>query len=153
MPRLIQGSPADRRADFEAGQVLEPETMPGRNILVIDDEEAVLDVVRRFLEIAGHQVRCAASGQAALEMLTPSVHVDLVILDLMMPREDTVTTFQRLRQRRPNMPVLVCTGMPTGQPAPQLLAAGAMGILRKPFRMNELWYAVNQALSGKTLGN
>jgi two-component system cell cycle sensor histidine kinase/response regulator CckA len=153
LQRLIQGTPADRRADFESGQVLEPETTPGRNILVIDDEEAVLDVVRRFLEIAGHHVTCAASGHTALELLNNSVEVDLVILDLMMPREDTVTTFQRLRQRRPTMPVLLCTGMPTGQPAPQLLAAGAMGILRKPFRMNELWYAVNQALSGKTLGN
>jgi two-component system cell cycle sensor histidine kinase/response regulator CckA len=153
LPRLVQGSSVDRRSEFEAGQVLEPETMPGRNILVIDDEEAVLDVVRRFLEIAGHKVTCAASGHSALEQLTASLEVDLVILDLMMPREDTVTTFQRLRQRRPNTPVLLCTGMPTGQPAPQLLASGAMGILRKPFRMNELWYAVNQALSGKTLAN
>jgi CheY-like chemotaxis protein len=149
LPRLVQSSPADRHADFEEGQVLEPETAPGRNILVIDDEEAVLDVVRRFLEIAGHHVTCAESGQAALELLSPALDIDLVILDLMMPREDAVTTFQRLRQRRPNTPILLCTGMPTGQPAPQLLAAGAVGILRKPFRMNELWYAVNQALTGK----
>jgi PAS domain S-box-containing protein len=153
LPRLVQSTGGDKRADFEAGQVLEPEAAPGRNILVIDDEEAVLDVVRRFLEIAGHHVTCAESGQTALDLLSPSLDIDLVILDLMMPREDTVTTFQRLRQRRPNLPVLLCTGMPTGQPAPQLLAAGAMGILRKPFRMNELWYAVNHALTGKEPGN
>jgi CheY-like chemotaxis protein len=94
-------------------------------------------------------VTCAESGQAALELLSPSLDIDLVILDLMMPREDAMTTFQRLRQRRPNTPVLLCTGVPTGQPVPQLLAAVAVGILRKPFRMNELWYAVNQALTGK----
>jgi two-component system cell cycle sensor histidine kinase/response regulator CckA len=153
MQRLVQPSAKVETSEFESGQVLEPETAPGRNILVIDDEEAVLDVVRRFLEIAGHKVTCASSGHAGLELLSAAVNVDLVILDLMMPREDAVTTFQRLKQRRPSMPILLCTGMPLGQPTPQLLAAGAMGVLRKPFRMNELWYAVNQALSGKTLAN
>ena len=50
--------------------MVQPETAPGRSILVIDDEEAVLDVVRRFLQIAGHQVAVAASGQEALEQLS-----------------------------------------------------------------------------------
>jgi CheY-like chemotaxis protein len=95
-------------------------------------------------------VYCVSSGHAALELLAPTAHVDLVILDLMMPREDTATTFQRLRQRRPNMPVLLCTGMPQGHPVPQLLEEGAKGVIRKPFRMNELWYAVNDALGGDT---
>ena len=69
-------------------EVVEPESAPGRSILVIDDEEAVLDVVRRFLQIAGHQVTVATSGQEALELLSNGRPVDLVILDLMMPRED-----------------------------------------------------------------
>ncbi|HEY1861425.1 MAG TPA: response regulator [Gemmataceae bacterium] len=150
LPRLVKLPEDEQQPDFEKGQVLEPETLPGRTILVIDDEEAVLDVVRRFLEIAGHRVYCVSSGHAALELLTPTAHVDLVILDLMMPREDTATTFQRLRQRRPNMPVLLCTGMPQGHPVPQLLEEGAKGVIRKPFRMNELWYAVNDALGGDT---
>jgi PAS domain S-box-containing protein len=153
LPRLVRSAKTDEEPDFEAGQILEPETSPGRNILVIDDEEAVLDVVRRFLEIAGHHVTCASSGQAAVELLTPGAEIDLAILDLMMPREDAATTFQRLRQRRPNLPILLCTGMPHGRPGPQLLEAGALGIIRKPFRMNELWYAVSQALSGKALSD
>jgi PAS domain S-box-containing protein len=152
LPRLIKLHEDESQPDFEKGQVLEPEASAGHSILVIDDEEAVLDVVRRFLEIAGHRVTCVSSGHAALDLLTPTTQVDLVILDLMMPREDTATTFQRLRQRRPGLPVLLCTGMPQGHPAPQLLEDGAMGVVRKPFRMNELWYAVSQALSGNTVG-
>ncbi|HZT82398.1 MAG TPA: response regulator [Gemmataceae bacterium] len=136
----------EARPSFEAGQVLEPEADQGRSILVIDDEEAVLDVVRRFLEIAGHRVLGASSGPAALDLLGNGRAVDLVILDLMMPREDGVATFTRLRQRRPRLPVLLCTGLPEADPAPGLLRAGAAGVLRKPFRMNELWYAVNLAL-------
>jgi PAS domain S-box-containing protein len=142
LPRLADAGPA---AGFESGQVLEPENLPGRCILVVDDEEAVLDVVRRFLEIAGHQVTCATSGGQALEFLEQGLPAELVILDLMMPREDGAATFRHLRQLRPDVPVLLCTGLVQADPVP-LLAEGAAGMLRKPFRMNELWYAVNQAL-------
>jgi two-component system cell cycle sensor histidine kinase/response regulator CckA len=150
LPRMV--APAEQDVDglaFEAGQVLEPESTPGRAILVVDDEEAVQDVVRRFLEIAGHRVSVARSGEEALNLLSNGRSFDLIILDLMMPREDGVSTFQRIRQRRPQLPVLLCTGLPEADPAPQLLEAGAVGLLRKPFRMNELWYAVKQALAGE----
>ena len=147
LPRLVSGSGPDRRPalprDSEAAQ---PEAAPSRSILVIDDEEAVLDVVRRFLQIAGHQVAVATNGQAALELLANGRPVDLIILDVMMPREDVAATFQRLRQRRPGIPVLLCTGLADASPAPELLLNTAVGLIRKPFRMNELWYAVRQAL-------
>lgn len=148
LPRLV-GAAAERRPDFEAGQILEPESVPRRHILVIDDEEAVLDVVRRFLEIAGHQVLCATTGQQGLDLLAEGREVDLVILDLMIPREEGGGTFHKLRQRRARLPVLLCTGLLQPDPAPLLLRAKGVGLLRKPFRMNELWYAVNQALAGE----
>jgi two-component system, cell cycle sensor histidine kinase and response regulator CckA len=148
LPRLVQAATAPKpgAAPYDA-EVVEPESTPGQTILVIDDEEAVLDVVRRFLEIAGHRVICATSGRQALDLLTDDVEVDLVVLDLMMPREDAPTNFNNLRQRRPGIPVLLCTGLPQADPAPELLRRGAIGLLRKPFRMNELWYAVKQGLS------
>jgi PAS domain S-box-containing protein len=130
-------------------EVAEPEPTPRRSLLVIDDEEAVRDVVRRFLEIAGHEVVCASSGQDALERLHDGQACDLIVLDLMMPREDAVGLFNRLRQRRPGVPVLLCTGLPQAEPAPQLLDSGASGLIRKPFRMQELWSAVKQALLAK----
>ena len=79
-------------------------------------------------------------------MMSTGPPVDLVILDLMMPREDAATTFQRLRQRRANVPVLLCTGLPQAEPAPELLRHPGVSLIRKPFRMNELWYAVKQLL-------
>jgi CheY-like chemotaxis protein len=84
---------------------------------------------------------------AALDLLADSRGIDLVILDLMMPHEDPTTTFQRLRQRRPRLPVLLCTGLPQADPVPFLLQQPLVSIIRKPFRMNELWYAVKQALA------
>jgi PAS domain S-box-containing protein len=150
LPRLVQTVDSPRHAfRYSSPEVVEPETTPGRNILVIDDEEAVLDVIRRFLQIAGHRVTCVTSGAEALEQIAAGRECDLVILDLMMPREDAGTTFQRLRQRRPEVPILLCTGLPQAEPAPELLRNGAAGVIRKPFRMNELWYAVKQAFSPK----
>jgi PAS domain S-box-containing protein len=146
LPRLI-GAVAAAQPDFETGQVLEPESGPRRTILVVDDEEAVLDVVRRFLEIAGHQVLCAPTGAEALAVLDEGQAVDMVILDLMIPREEGSVTFTALRQRRPGLPVLLCTGLLQSDPAPQLLKEERVGLLRKPFRMNELWYAVNRSLA------
>ncbi len=149
LPRLFPTEPGALTGQVEGGQVLEPEVTPGRNILVIDDEEAVLDVVRRFLEIAGHTVTCATSGAQAFEMLNRMPSVDLVILDLMIPSEEGSKTFQTLRQGYPNTQVLLCTGLLQADHATDLLDQGAVDLLRKPFRMNELWHAVNKALERK----
>jgi two-component system cell cycle sensor histidine kinase/response regulator CckA len=146
LPRLVEPAgtlvPAPAAAE-DAGT----HALPARTILVIDDEQAVLDVVRRYLAIAGHRVLAATSGYEGLELLREQP-VHLVILDLMMPREEATTTLQRLRQRAPGVPVLLCTGLPQSEPVPELLRQGAAGLLRKPFRMNELWAAVKQALQG-----
>jgi PAS domain S-box-containing protein len=150
LPRLSETArPEAGRPTFPVDHVLEPERAPGRNILVIDDEVAVQDVVRRFLEIAGHHVTCVGSGAEALELLTGGMPLDLAILDWMMPREDGHATFHRLRQRRPRLPILLCTGLLENEPSPQLMQAGPVELLRKPFRMNELWYSVNQALAAE----
>jgi PAS domain S-box-containing protein len=146
LPRLPKSDAFPGPSRFEGSQVLEPESVPGRNILVIDDEEAVLDVVRRFLEIAGHHVACATSAAKGFELLGRGLHADLVILDLMIPREEGAQTFETLRARYPAVPVLLCTGLLQADRATELLHRGAVDLLRKPFRMNELWYAVNKAL-------
>ncbi len=149
LPRLIEraGAPVVPVLMGDA-ELVEAEQTPRRAILVVDDEEAVLDVVRRFLQIAGHEVTCLTSGREAVEVLGQGAAFDLVILDVMMPREDAAQTFGRLRQRCPGVPVLLCTGLHEGTPASQLLRQPGVTLLRKPFRMNELWYAVKEALAG-----
>jgi PAS domain S-box-containing protein len=149
LPRLVRSAAAAGPSPFDGGQILEPEPAPGRRILVVDDEEAVLDVVRRFLEIAGHTVICVTTGTHALEMLRQGTQADLVILDLMIPREEGESTFYRLREHAPALPILLCTGLLQPDQAQKFLAQGAVDLLRKPFRMNELWYAVNKALGPK----
>ncbi|MBM4069617.1 MAG: response regulator [Planctomycetes bacterium] len=129
------------------GELLEPETGPGKVILVIDDEVAVLNVIQRFLEIAGHQVIPVMNGAQALEKLGRGLDADLVILDLMIPREEGARTFDAIRALRPDLPILLCTGLLQAEQGAALIARGAVDLLRKPFRMNELWYAVNKAMA------
>jgi PAS domain S-box-containing protein len=148
LPAMIDPPREAERSVFEGEiDMVETETVPGRSILVIDDEEAVVDVVRRFLEIAGHTVRCATTSVVGLEHLATGRPPDLIVLDLMMPREDTQVTFQRLRQQCPQVPILLCTGVAETPLVRTLLANPLTAILRKPFRMNELWYSVNRMLS------
>ena len=128
------------------GEILEPESHSGYRILVVDDEEPVRDVVRRFLELAGHSVHSVGSGAEAVAWVEQNQPVDLVILDLMMPKEDGVTTYRKLHQLRPELPVLFCTGQLDDNSAWDTPQNGLVSILRKPFRMTELWYAVAQSL-------
>jgi signal transduction histidine kinase len=144
LPRLVgQAGPADRP---EGVSVLEPENAPARHILVVDDEEAVTDVIRRFLAIAGHEVTCVPNGAKALNFLRSRPRVDLVILDLMIPHEDGVENYRCLRRTHPELPVLLCTGLVHGNEVSVLQEQGEVALLRKPFRMSELWYAVNRCL-------
>jgi two-component system, cell cycle sensor histidine kinase and response regulator CckA len=142
LPRLLQKVARPAHADIT---ILEPESALARRILVVDDEEAVQDIIRRFLEIAGHQVLCAKTGAQALALLSANP-VDLIVLDWMIPKEDGRTNLEKLREAAPAVPILVCTGLAQADQTAELLRASSVDVLRKPFRMNELWYAVNNAL-------
>ncbi|MBI2805051.1 MAG: response regulator [Planctomycetes bacterium] len=142
LPRLLQDAPDPTAANVT---ILEPEASPRRHILVVDDEQAVQDVIRRFLEIAGHQVLCAKNVQTALELIDDQ-QIDLIVLDWMIPKEEGLANFHLLREVRPATPILLCTGLLQTDQAAELISEGGVALLRKPFRMNELWYAVNNAL-------
>ena len=104
------------------------------------------DVVRRFLEIAGHRVTAGVERPGGADLLAGDPSIELAILDLMIPKEEGVANFRQIRQLRPQLPVLLCTGLVQSEQASELLRQGVAALLRKPFRMNELWYAVNRCL-------
>lgn len=147
LPRFVETvqQPPEPSA-FPAGEILEPESVAGQSILVLDEEEAVLDVIRRFLEIAGHCVTCTTTAAEAARILADGQSIDLLILDVRPQGEEGMKVLQRFRDQQPRLPILLCTGM-IETDLTSAVAAGALHLLRKPFRMNELWYAVNQALA------
>lgn len=144
--REIPDEPLEARA---ATEVIEPENVAGKRILVIDDEPAVGDVVRRFLEIVGHEVVCVTSVADGIEHLAGGMHPDLIVMDMMIPMEDGPANYRTLRGRFPRIPILVATGLLQPNVAESLGLDADSEILRKPFKMNELWYQVNKTLNGR----
>lgn len=123
-------------------------------ILLIDDETAVRDTMRRLLERYGHEVREAANGREALK--APPEY-DLVITDINMPEMDGIEVIMALTERRPGLPVIAISG--GGRLPKDLLLSsadmlGAVTTLPKPFDLSELIEAVDAALaSGETGGD
>ena len=106
------------------------------NIMVVDDDLEMLRLVKRTLELEGHDVTVAADGSSAL-MLFRDREPDLVILDIMMPGPDGFQVLELIRQRS-NIPVLMLTARCEVTSLDKALALGADDYVRKPFRPREL---------------
>ncbi|MCY7400307.1 MAG: response regulator transcription factor [Nocardioides sp.] len=112
-------------------------TEPKPRVLVVDDDRAVRDSLRRSLEFNGYEVVLAGDGAEALVLL--GVHQpDVVLMDVMMPRLDGIETTRALRAAGNDVPVLVLTARDAVGDRVEGLDAGADDYLTKPFALEEL---------------
>ena len=110
------------------------------SVLVIDDDRAVNNVLRRFLTREGHQVDCAFDGLEAMRLFQPSHH-DVVITDIVMPHMNGWELVAALRVRAPEVPILLITGFSRSDGAWNrefLRKQGVLALLNKPFDLNHL---------------
>jgi two-component system, OmpR family, response regulator MprA len=112
--------------------------MRAMNILVVDDERAVRESLRRALELEGYDVELAEDGEAALERLEGTAQADAVILDVLMPGIDGLEVCRRLRAGANPVPVLMLTARAEVDSRVAGLDAGADDYLPKPFALAEL---------------
>jgi len=117
----------------------------GHRVLVVDDDPTVSDVVRRYLEQAGCEVRLAADGAAGLASIADQ-RPDLVVLDLMMPGIDGLEVCRRIRRQLPDLPVIMLTAL--GEEADRVvgLEVGADDYVTKPFSPRELVLRIRSVL-------
>jgi two-component system, OmpR family, response regulator MprA len=121
------------------------ETRPGGGrVLVVDDDPAVLSLLRRALVLAGYDVLAAENGEAALSLAATQEPV-LVVLDVMLPGIDGFTVAQRLRAAGPT-PILMLTARDTVPDRVAGLDSGADDYLVKPFSVEELLARVRALL-------
>jgi two-component system, cell cycle sensor histidine kinase and response regulator CckA len=104
-----------------------------RTVLVIDDEELVRDVVARMIQDLGYVAITASDGASALEQLEHR-QIDAVVVDLTMPNMSGAEVIAWVRERRPGLPVILCSGFDRDGRGP--VAADAY--LPKPFRIEAL---------------
>jgi two-component system response regulator MprA len=108
------------------------------NILVVDDEPAVRDSLRRALDLEGYDVELASDGEEALARLAHEPQPEAVILDILMPGIDGLEVCRRLRHTGNTLPVLMLTARAEVDSRVAGLDAGADDYLPKPFALAEL---------------
>ena len=111
--------------------------MPDVRILVVDDDRAVRDSLRRSLQFNGYEVETAADGAEALARV-PVVRPDAIVMDVMMPRLDGLEATRALRGAGNELPILVLTARDAVGDRVDGLDAGADDYLTKPFALEEL---------------
>lgn len=112
--------------------------MRAMKILVVDDERAVRESLRRALELEGYEVELAEDGEQALERLGHAAPADAAILDVLMPGIDGLEVCRRLRADGSTVPVLMLTARAEVDSRVAGLDAGADDYLPKPFALAEL---------------
>ncbi len=110
------------------------------SILVIDDDPAIVDLVRDILEFEGYQVAVATNGCEGITILD-QVHPVLVLLDMRMPVLDGWGFARVLKERGTRVPIVVMTAAQDAKQWAQEIRAD--GYVAKPFEFDELLHAVN----------
>jgi len=126
-----------------------PRQEPGRaqHILFVDDEALVAEVTSQILEDLDYRVTVRGDGLEALEYFRDRwPEVDLVILDMMMPRMGGKDAFLAMKRINPRLKALIVSGFSVQGEAQQLMDCGALGFLQKPFRRADLARLVAHAL-------
>ena len=119
-------------------------------IMVVDDEQAILSLLKQILEPEGYEVVVATDGRSALALLEER-KPDLVLLDIMMPGLNGFQTLQHIRQCS-NIPVIMLTAKCEATTVRDTLGLGADDYVRKPFRTRELLARIRAKLRRAGLG-
>ncbi|MEE2702589.1 MAG: sigma-54 dependent transcriptional regulator [Myxococcota bacterium] len=114
-------------------------------ILIVDDEESIRTSVAEILSDEGYSYRVAGSGEEALATIADAAP-DLVLLDIAMPGPDGIEVLERLRDGRPELPVIMMSGHSTIEIAVRATRLGAYDFLEKPLSCDKLLLAISHGL-------
>ncbi len=119
-------------------------------ILVADDSETVLLMLRRRLELAGYEVVTATDGEGALEAIASAEEPDVVLLDAMMPGKSGIEALRELRAAGNEVPVLIVSAYRYGDEPEEALRIGADGCIGKPFEWEGLVSKIEELAAAKS---
>jgi CheY-like chemotaxis protein len=119
----------------------------GGTILLVDDDEILIEVIREILETVDYQVLTAFNGREALEIYEAwKGNIDLVMMDMIMPGMAGAETFAELKKIDPDVPVIIISGYSLRDEVNELLAQGCKGFLQKPFLIPEMFKAISRVI-------
>ena len=120
------------------------------NVLLIDDEEQFLKVLGERLETRGLQVNTVTSGEDALTLIDDK-NYDAIILDLAMPGIDGIETLKLLKEKNPDLEIIMLTGHATVQKGIEAMKLGAEDFLEKPVELSVLLEKISAAKNKRIL--
>jgi two-component system, cell cycle sensor histidine kinase and response regulator CckA len=123
-------------------------------VLLVDDEEAVLNIGKRMLEIMGFSVVTAMDGIEALEAFARlSGEITCIILDLTMPQMSGEDAFEELHRIAPRLPIVISSGYSEQEVATRFLGREVFGLVQKPYRFSDLHQMLQRAVDPGSKGN
>ncbi len=125
-------------------------TVDIESILVVDDEEAIREVVSTMLESRGYRCTAVSNGRAAQEVVRKETP-DLVLSDMIMPEMDGIKLLSWMREHDPEVPVIMVTAIHDISTALEAIRRGAYDYILKPFEKDQLYLGVGRALQHRRL--
>jgi len=117
-----------------------------RRVLVVDDADAIRGYLASLLELQGLEVDTADDGRSALELLESGVAPQVILLDVMMPGLDGLSTLKRIRELDANVPIIMLSVVGKASTIVEAMQLGATDYLNKPFEPDELELVLRRAL-------
>jgi CheY-like chemotaxis protein len=116
-------------------------------LLLVDDEAMIIEVGKKVLDTLGYKVMVAKSGREALDIYEDNKsHIDLVILDMIMPGMGGGDAYDELKKVNPDVKVLLSSGYSINEQAHAILDRGCHGFIQKPFNMRQLSQKLREIL-------
>ncbi len=141
-PKASEKPPAERKPTGKTPTGCE-------TILFVDDEESIVNMAALMIGRLGYEVRTRRDPEAALALFRSDPQgFDLVISDMSMPRMTGITLFEKLREIRPDIPVILCTGHSAYIDPAKAETLGINGLVMKPVGGRELGLAIRKAIDG-----
>jgi two-component system cell cycle sensor histidine kinase/response regulator CckA len=139
--------PAHAKKDTQSVKVVEEALGGTETILLIDDEKMIIEVGRKMMESLGYVVVAAGKGDEALTLYRKRHdHIDLIILDMIMPYMGGKEVFNRIKEINPKAKVLLSSGYSLNGQAQEIMAQGCSGFIQKPFDTVELSSKIREIL-------
>ena len=113
-------------------------------LLIVDDDDGIRKMLRKFLVHKGHDVITASSGEEALEKVLEEPAI--VLLDYMMPEMDGVKVLERIKEISPSIDVLMVTGFGAHDIATESFKRGAFELVTKPINLDRLEFLLNSQI-------
>lgn len=117
-------------------------------VLLVDDEEMIRTIAEEMIQALGYQVITAGGGEEAVTVFQERHNeIDMIILDLIMPKTSGSETFDRLRGIDPNVKILLSSGYSVNGEASAVIKKGCNGFIQKPFSIHELSKKIKAVLT------